>query len=118
MTERIDGLRLVLQLFGQVGKLLHFAAVHRLEQGFARGEMPVESADAHIGGASDGFEAGLRTAGTEDDFCSLQNTLAIPNGIGARFSRSFLCLPHADRPNLRRDLKSGGALRICVLATR
>jgi hypothetical protein len=61
--------------------------------------MPVEGADAHTGGSRNGFEAGLRTTSTENGICCLEDTLAIPNGIGARLSRTLLRLPHA---NLRR----------------
>jgi hypothetical protein len=86
VTECIDGLGLLFQLFGKIGKLLHLAAVHRFEQGFARWEMPVEGADAHTGGARDGFEAGLRTAGAENRLCRLEDALAIPSGISARLS--------------------------------
>ena len=97
MTERLDRLRLLFQLLGQIGKLLHFAAVHRFEQGFAGGEMPVEGADAHTGCARDGLEAGLGTTGAENLFCRLKHALAVPNRIGARLSRPFLRRPHANR---------------------
>src|SRR5258708_2709385 len=98
MTQCIDWLRLLFQLLGQIGKLLHLAAVRRFEQGFACREMPVEGADAHTGGSRDGFEAGLRATSTENHFCCLKDTLAIPNGIGARLSRALLRRPHANRP--------------------
>jgi len=55
VPQCIDGLRLVLQLFGQNPQGLDFAAIHRFEQGFARGEMAIEGADAHTGGSRDGF---------------------------------------------------------------
>jgi hypothetical protein len=76
---------------------LYFAAVHRFEQGFARGEMPVKRADTHSGSLRDGFEASLWTASTEDHFCRLEDPLAIPNSIGAWLSRAFLGPPNADR---------------------
>ncbi len=66
VTERLDRRHLSFQPIGQIGELLHFAAVHRFEQGFARGEMPVEGADADTGRSRDGFEAGLGTTGAEN----------------------------------------------------
>ena len=89
MTERVDRRHLPFQPLGQIGELLHFAAIHCFEQGFARGEMPVEGADADAGRPRDGFEAGLRTTGTENLFCGLKHTLAVPNRIGARLSCPF-----------------------------
>ncbi len=109
MPKCVDGLFLLFQLLGQVGKVLHFAAIYCFEQGFARGEMPVKRADAHAGGQCDSFEAGVRATFTKHNFCRLQDTLAVPHGIGARLScrlPTFLIPSHAAR------LKSGGTLRI------
>ena len=115
VPERLDRLHLLFQLFGQIGKMLHFAAIHRFEQGFARGEMPVERADADAGGSRDGFEARIRTAGAEHRFCRLEHALAVANRIGARlshaFSRSFM--PSVES----RPLENGGILRIFVQDT-
>ena len=87
-----SGLGLFLQLLGQIGKLLHLAAVHRLEQGLARREMAVKRADADAGGLRDGFEAGIRATGAEHDFRSFENTFAVPHGVGARLSCRLLRL--------------------------
>ncbi len=86
MAKCVDGLRLIFQLLGQIGKLLHLAAVHRLEQALAGWEMPVERADTDAGGSRDSFEACFRSAGTEYDFCRLKNAFAIANGVGPRLS--------------------------------
>ena len=109
--QRVDGLRLLLELFGQIGKLLHLAAVHRLEQRFARGEMPVKRADAHAGGARDRFEACVRAAGAENRLCRLEHTLAIADGIDARLSHALVRQTHAARTS-NGGLKNGGILRI------
>ncbi len=110
LPQRLDRLRLLFQLFGQIGKLLHFATVHRFEQGFARGEMPVEGADADPGSSGYGFEARLRTPGTENRFGGLKHALAVPNRVGARLSRPIFQLHHADSPNLNKGAcKAEGA---------
>jgi len=57
------------QLFGQIDQLLHFAAVHRFEQCFARGKMPIEACRMPTPAAArDGFEAGFWPTGTEHSF--------------------------------------------------
>ena len=86
-TQRFDGVRLLLQLFRQIGKLLHLAAVHRFEQGFARGEVPVKRADATPAARATASRP-VRAAGAENRLCRLEHTLAIANGIGVRLSRS------------------------------
>jgi hypothetical protein len=78
--------------------VLNFAAVHRFEQGFARGEMPVKGADAHAGGPRDCFEAGFRATSAENRFRCLKDPLAIPQSIDALLSRALHRLPH---PNVQ-----------------
>ena len=65
LTQRVDGLRFLFQLLGQVCKLLHLVTIDGLEQGFARWEMPVEGANSDPGRARDSFQAGVRATGTE-----------------------------------------------------
>jgi hypothetical protein len=88
VTQRIDG-RLSFQLLSQVGEMVDFAAVHCFEQGFARGEMPLEGADADAGGARDSLKARFGAAGAENRFGCLEHQLTVPHGIGAGLARIF-----------------------------
>jgi hypothetical protein len=90
VTKSVNRLFLLFQLFGQVGKVLHFAAIHCFEQGFARGEMPIKRADADTSGSCDSFEAGIRATGAEHGFCRVKDAFAVPNGVDARLSRRFI----------------------------
>ena len=97
MAKSIDWLLLLFQLFSQIGKLLHLAAIDGLEEGFAGGEMSVECTDPDAGRSRDGFEAALRATGTEHYFRRLKDALAVPNSVGARFTRRLVRSPEAGR---------------------
>ena len=88
-TQRVDGLSLALQRFRQFAELLHFAPIHRLEQGLASREVAVQRPDADTGASCHGLQARVRTAGAEHNLGSLQHALAIANRIGAGSANSF-----------------------------
>jgi hypothetical protein len=52
--------------------------------------MAVKGADADTRRSRDSFEAGLRAASAESSSCDLEQTVAIPERVGPRLSRSAL----------------------------
>ena len=102
----------VFQLFGQIAKVLDFAAIDRLEQGFTRWEMPIQCADAYAGGSGNGFQARLGATGTENLPGRLDYTLVIANGVGTGLSQGRLHLRHDNLVSSPAALKNGGSLRI------
>ncbi len=100
------------QLFGQIAKVLDFAAIDRLEQGFTRWEMPIQGADAYAGGSGNGFQARLGATGTENHLGRLDYTLVIANGVGTGLSQGRLHLRHDNLFSSPAVLKNGGSLRI------
>jgi len=90
-TQRLNRPLLFLQSFGEIGQLLDLVAVNSLEQGFARGKMAVKGAYPDPRLARDGFEARFRSTGAEHDPCGLEQTVAVPQRVGARLScRAFV----------------------------
>ena len=75
---------------GQIGQVIHFAAIHRLEQRLAGREVPVQRADADAGPLRHRLQAGIRAAGAEHRLRRLEHTLAVAQRVRARPSR-HLC---------------------------
>jgi len=69
--------------------LLNLVAVDRIEQGLARRKMTVKGADADTGRLCDGFEARFGSTSAEHGSRSLKDSVAVPECVGARLSRSF-----------------------------
>src|SRR5262249_25694712 len=109
-AQGLDRRGLAPQMFRQLGELLHFTPVDRLEQGLSGREMAIERADADPGLARHGFEAGLRTSGAERFLGGGEETLAVAQRIGARPSRRFCrLLSRVTRHFLPAALKTEGA---------
>ena len=111
------------QLVGALAEDVDLVAVHRLDERLARGEVPVQRADADAGVAGDVLEGDLGAAGGEGGGGGVDQELAVAHRVGAErrsadaesagsiASRSAGAL-HVPRLVTIPHLQNGGSLRI------
>ncbi len=105
------------QSLGQTRELVDFAAIDRLEQGFARREVTVERADADAGALGDSLEArlGPPTLNTRVAAFSRRSRLRSESARGLRSTSALVSVERTAMESLSEPLlKNGGRLRICI----
>jgi hypothetical protein len=90
-AQSFDRRRFAGEPLRELGELIDFAPIDRLEQDFAGREVSIERSDPDPGALRHGFEAGVGPAGAEDVSRRLEQALAIANRVGARLARGVCC---------------------------